>query len=326
MDRGKNWERTDKGYRAIAGGYEFADYIFDKAEDAVQAAYERGETDEFIMPSVRKSYTGMKDGDGLILANFRADRMRQIADAFANPKFDKFKRSRTIKFSSLISMTEYSEDLKKFYDILFPQVELKKVFGEIVSDAGLKQLRIAESEKYAHVTFFFNGGEEKVFKGEDRIIIKSPEVPTYDLKPEMSAGEVTDEVLKSLSEKKHDVIILNYANPDMVGHTGDVDAAVKAVEFLDMCIGKLEAAILKQGGVMIVTADHGNCEEMYDEKTGKHVTSHSTNPVWFMLVGDKFDDAQLRDGKLSDIAPTMLQLLSIDQPEEMDGESLIEDR
>jgi 2,3-bisphosphoglycerate-independent phosphoglycerate mutase len=220
-------------------------------------------------------------------------------------------------------MSEYSEKLKRFYDVLFPPAELKNVFGEIISDAGLLQLRIAESEKYAHVTFFFNGGEEKQFKGEDRIIIKSPQVSTYDLKPEMSAYEVCDKVLESLAQKKHDVIILNFANPDMVGHTGDVDATVRAIEVLDECIGKLEKEILKQNGLMIVTADHGNCEDMYDEKNDKKLTAHTTNPVWFILVGNEVYDIKLRDGILSDITPTMLDLLGIEKPVQMTSNSLI---
>lgn len=321
MDRGGYWERTEKAYNAIAFGE--GEYKFDKAEEAVLDAYNRGESDEFILPSVRKSYEGMKDGDGLVLINFRADRMRQIANAFADPGFDEFNRKQLIKFSARAMMSEYSEKLKRFYDVLFPPAELKNVFGEIISDAGLLQLRIAESEKYAHVTFFFNGGEEKQFKGEDRIIIKSPQVSTYDLKPEMSAYEVCDKVLESLAQKKHDVIILNFANPDMVGHTGDVDATVRAIEVLDECIGKLEKEILKQNGLMIVTADHGNCEDMYDEKNDKKLTAHTTNPVWFILVGNEVYDIKLRDGILSDITPTMLDLLGIEKPVQMTSNSLI---
>ena len=318
MDRNKTWDRTELAYDAMTQGK-----TFDKFTDpisAIEKSYTNGKTDEFIIPTANENYKGMKDGDGILIANFRADRVRQIATAFADPNFNEFKREKVIKFSSLLGMAEYSEELNKLYKTLFPAISLKGIFGEEIAKAGLKQLRIAETEKYAHVTFFFNGGEEKVFEGEDRILIPSPSVATYDLKPEMSAIEITDTLEKVIAEEKYDVIIVNYANGDMVGHTGIMDASKKATETVDTCIARLEKSVLSKGGVLLITADHGNCEKMVDED-GKPFTAHTSNPVQAILIGDS-NVKTLNKGKLADIAPTLLKILDLPIPSEMDGTPL----
>ena len=311
MDRDKRWERTKKAYEMLTQG---KGRKAENAEEAVKEAYEKGETDEFIQPTVVKK-TSIKDGDVVIFFNFRPDRSRQLTQAFVDNKFKEFERKKlNLHF---VTMTRYMDGLG--VEIAFDKVMLKNTFGEVISKNGMMQLRIAETEKYAHVTFFFNGGREKPFDGEERCLIPSPKVATYDMKPEMSAYEVTREVIKKIREKKYDVIVLNYANPDMVGHTGVWEAAVKAVEVVDECIGKVIDAVLEQKGIAIITADHGNAEEMLED--GNPKTAHTTNPVPFILVGK---EAKLRKGNLGDIAPTMLDLLGIKKPKEMTGKSLIE--
>jgi 2,3-bisphosphoglycerate-independent phosphoglycerate mutase len=256
------------------------------------------------------------------MGNFRADRAREILEALVDPQFSGFARGRVPAFSPCLGMTEYSGHLNHFLTALFPAESLSRILGEIISEAGLAQLRIAETEKYAHVTFFFNGGREQVFPGEDRILIPSPKVATYDLAPAMSAIEVTDRMVEAIEAGGHDVIVVNYANGDMVGHTGLLGAAITAVETLDVCLGRVEAAVAKAGGVLLATADHGNAELMKDPATGEPQTAHTTGPVGVVLVGGP-EGAGLRDGRLADVAPTLLSLLDLPQPAEMTGQSLL---
>jgi 2,3-bisphosphoglycerate-independent phosphoglycerate mutase len=265
----------------------------------------------------------MRDGDGLLVANFRADRMREIATAVLDPDFAGFARARRVDFAAALGLVEYSAELNRFLATLFPPEDLTGTFGEIVAQAGLKQLRIAETEKYAHVTFFFNGGREAVFPGEERILVPSPKVATYDQQPEMAAREVTDKVVAAIETGDFDVIVLNYANADMVGHTGRLDAAVKAVETVDKCLGRVAAAVERAGGTLVVTADHGNAETMRDPKTGAPHTAHTLNPVPFLVVNPPAMVGQLDDGRLADVAPTLLDLLDIAKPAAMTGHSLI---
>ena len=265
----------------------------------------------------------MRDGDGLLIANFRADRVREIASALLDPDFSGFARPRRIDFAGAIGLVEYSTELNRFLATLFPPENLDDTFGEVVSKAGLTQLRIAETEKYAHVTFFFNGGRETVFPGEERIMVPSPKVATYDLQPEMSAPEVTDKVVEAIGAGRFDVIVLNYANADMVGHTGRLDAAVKAVETIDQCLGRVSAAVEKAGGTLVITADHGNAEMMRDPETGEAHTAHTLNPVPLLMVGPPAPGVQLANGRLADVAPTLLDLLGLAQPAAMTGHSLV---
>jgi len=321
MDRDKRWDRIEKAYSTLALGADTGAGGFDDPIKAIEESYDKKINDEFILPIASKNYGGMKDGDGLFMANFRADRARQILTALTADEFTEFHRTKKIRFSSCIGMVEYSEALNKKLQTLFPSEVVKNTIGEVVSVSGLKQLRIAETEKYAHVTFFFNGGEEKAFTGEERIMVQSPKVATYDLKPEMSAVEVTDRLVEAINSKKFDLIICNYANGDMVGHTGIMDAAIKAVETLDACIGRLKDAVEKADGVMLISADHGNVEEMVDENGLPH-TQHTTGAVPLILVNYK-EDAKLKDGRLCDIAPTILKIMEIEKPAEMNGESLL---
>ena len=320
MDRDQRWGRLRRGFEAISEGKGLATST---ARAAVEAAYGRGETDEFIQPTVVGGYGGMADGDGILMANFRADRVRQILSAMVDSKFSGFRRERRIEFAAAAGMTEYSDALSERLIVLFPHPHLSRTMGELVADAGMRQLRVAETEKYAHVTFFYNGGKETVFTGEDRVLVPSPKVATYDLKPEMSAPEVTDRLLEAIASGNYDFILVNYANADMVGHTGDIGAAVRAVETIDACLGRLEAAVVQSGGILLITADHGNVEMMRDESTGQPHTAHTTNPVPAILVNAPPEVAGLKDGRLADIAPTLLPFLGIDQPAEMDGKSLI---
>ena len=320
MDRDNRWDRVEKAYLCMAEGRGEKAL---SAVDAVNAAYENDITDEFVEPTVLGDYDGMQNGDGILMANFRADRAREILSALADPEFNMFDRPRAIAFAARAGMVQYSDAHNRFLDALFPPVELNDILGEEIAKAGMTQLHIAETEKYAHVTFFFNGGEEEPLEGETRILVKSPNVPTYDKKPEMSAPEVTDKLVEAIGTGAYDFIVVNYANGDMVGHTGVMDAAVKAVEAVDHCIGRLEAAVKAQGGVLFITADHGNCEKMLDG-TNPH-TAHTLFPVPAVLAGAPDWASNLRDGGLIDVAPTMLQLLGLDIPAAMDGSSLIDD-
>lgn len=320
MDRDKRWDRVQKAYDAmvLADGERAAEPVA-----AVQQSYDAGKNDEFVLPTVIAGYAGMADGDGLMMGNFRADRAREILDALVDPAFDGFARRKAVGFTCRIGMTEYSTHLNKFLDTLFPAEQLTHIFGEVVAEAGLSQLRIAETEKYAHVTFFFNGGEEKVFPGEDRILVPSPKVATYDFQPAMSAPEVTDRLVEAIGSGKYDMVILNYANGDMVGHTGILAAAIAAVETVDACLGRLEAAVRRSGGCILVTADHGNAECMRDQETGQPHTAHTVGKVPLVLVNPPAGIQGLREGKLADVAPTLLALLGLPQPAEMTGRSLI---
>jgi 2,3-bisphosphoglycerate-independent phosphoglycerate mutase len=320
MDRDKRWERVALGYDAMVDAKgEHAE----TADEAVKKAYAAGQDDEFVLPTVIDGYAGMKDGDGLLMFNYRSDRARQILTALLDPRFDGFNRARVVKFADAIGMVKYSAALDPFLKALFPPEAIRMGLGETVAKAGLKQLRIAETEKYAHVTFFFNGGEERQFEGEDRILVPSPKVKTYDLKPEMSAPEVTDKLVEAIGSGKYDLIVVNYANSDMVGHTGNLAAAVKAVEAVDACLGRLMEAVKKAGGVLLVTADHGNAEQMYDEKTHQKHTQHTLNRVPALLFNAPAIIHSLADGKLADIAPTMLDLMHLPQPKEMTGRTLL---
>ena len=318
MDRDNNWDRTKRAYEAIALG--IGNYS-NNWREAINEFYQKDITDEFILPTVIGKGGGIKDGDALLTANFRADRIRQISYALLDPEFEHFK-TKKIDFISRIALTGYSERLNNFYQILFPPLEIKNSLPEILAKKNLKQLRIAETEKYAHVTFFFSSGREKEFAGENRILVKSPAVATYDLKPEMSAIELTEKLVAAIKSDQYDFIIVNYANPDMVGHSGLINPAIKACEAIDQQLGIIEKEILAKDGLMIISADHGNIECMKDENNQPH-TAHTTNPVPCILIGHNLAKIKLLDGKLSDIAPTILSLMKIDQPEEMTGKSLI---
>ncbi len=321
MDRDKRWERVSLAYDAMVDAR--SDQHAATPVQAVDMGYAAGLDDEFVLPTVIDGYAGMKDGDGLLMFNYRSDRARQILTALLDPRFDGFDRSRLVAFSTTVGMVEYSAALNPYLKTLFPPVVIKMGLGETISRAGLKQLRIAETEKYAHVTFFFNGGEERVFEGEERILVPSPKVKTYDLKPEMSAPEVTDKLVEAIGSGKFDLIVVNFANTDMVGHTGDMTAATRAVEAVDASLGRLMAAIQSAGGVMFVTADHGNAEEMFDEKSHQKHTQHTLNRVPALLFNGPAEVKSLRDGKLADVAPTMLALMGVRQPAEMTGISLL---
>jgi 2,3-bisphosphoglycerate-independent phosphoglycerate mutase len=318
MDRDRRWDRVARAYAAIAeaDGTHAADPIA-----AIKAAYANQKFDEFIPPAVIGDYKGMRDGDGILCFNFRADRVREILSALLDPAFDGFPRKRVINFAAALGMTRYSDDLARFLDVLFPPERLDHILGQIVAEAGKTQLRTAETEKYPHVTYFLNGGQERTFAGEDRIMVASPKVATYDLQPEMSAPELTDKAVAAINSGKYDLIVLNYANPDMVGHTGSLPAAIKAVETVDAGLGRIVEAVRKQGGALMVTADHGNCELMKDPQTGGPYTAHTTNPVPVVLMGGTA--RAIEDGILADVAPTLLELMGLPQPREMTGHTLI---
>jgi 2,3-bisphosphoglycerate-independent phosphoglycerate mutase len=318
MDRDNRWDRVAKAYNAIveAEGPRFPD-----ARAVIADAYARDIGDEFIPPAIVGSYDGVRDGDGVLCFNFRADRVREILAALLDPAFSAFPRRRTVRFSAATGMTSYSEELDVFMESIFPPENLSNVLGEVVAAAGLTQLRMAETEKYPHVTYFLNGGRENPYPGEDRIMVPSPKVATYDLQPEMSAPELTHKAVDAIRSGKYDLIVLNYANPDMVGHTGVLSAAIKAVETVDTGVGQLAKAVQNAGGALLITADHGNCELMRDPDTGGPHTAHTTNPVPVLLVGR--DDVSLAEGRLSDIAPTLLELMDLPKPNEMTGVSLL---
>ena len=321
MDRDKRWDRVQLAYDAMVDA---AGPRGVNALAAIEASYADGKTDEFMFPTVLDGYLGMNDGDGLLMGNYRADRVRQILTALGDPAFTGFARRRVPQFAGRLGMCEYSAALKPFYGTLFPPQSLTHIMGELVSAAGFKQLRIAETEKYAHVTFFFNGGREDVFPGEDRILVQSPKVATYDLKPEMSAPEVTDKLVAAIDAGTYDFILVNFANGDMVGHTGILDAAIHAVETIDASLGRLWQAVSAKGGALMITADHGNVELMKDPVTHQPHTAHTTGPVPVVLAGAPAG-MRLADGKLSDVAPTLLALLGLPQPTEMTGHSLLRD-
>lgn len=323
LDRDQRWDRVQSSYDLMTTGK--AEYTADSALAALKAGYEREENDEFIKATAITDNNGdvvkMEDGDAVIFMNFRPDRARQITNAFVDPDFDGFKRDAQPKLSDFVMTTEYASSIKA--SCAYPPENLVNSFGEVLQNANKTQLRIAETEKYAHVTFFFSGGQEENYGGEERILVPSPKVETYDLKPEMSAYEVTDKLIEAIESKKFDAIICNYANCDQVGHTGVYDAAVKAVEVVDECLAKIFAALEKVGGEALITADHGNVEEMFDEVSGQAHTQHTTLPVPLVYVGDK--NARMIDGgSLADIAPTMLNLMGVEQPVEMTGKCLVE--
>jgi 2,3-bisphosphoglycerate-independent phosphoglycerate mutase len=319
MDRDKRWERVEKAYNAIveAEGPRFAD-----APAVIADAYANKKFDEFIVPAVVGDYKGMKDGDGVLCFNFRADRVREILGAMLEPEFSGFARKRVVKFAAAVGMTQYSDELDQLMETIFPAQTLADILGEVVAQAGRTQLRMAETEKYPHVTYFLNGGRERPYAGEDRIMVPSPKVATYDLQPEMSAPELTDKAVAAINSGKYDLIVLNYANPDMVGHTGSLPAAIKAVETVDTGLGRIADAIEKSGGALLVTADHGNSELMRDPETGGPHTAHTTNPVPLMLVGGR-NRGLVAEGRLADLAPTLLELMELPKPKEMTGASLL---
>lgn len=322
MDRDNRWERVQKAYDCMVGA---KGTPFNSAADVIADAYASDTTDEFVLPAIIQDYAGMQDGDGILMANFRADRAREILSALCDPSFDGFERTASVKFAGRLGMVEYSSAHAAYMDAIFPPSTLSHILGEIVSNAGLKQLRIAETEKYAHVTFFLNGGREAVFEGEDRILVPSPKVATYDLQPEMSAPEVTSKLVDAISSGDYDLIIVNYANGDMVGHTGILEAAMKAAVTIDQSLNALEQAVKSAGGVMLVTADHGNCEQMTDpENDGPH-TQHTLNPVPFIMVNPPKYVTGLEAGRLADVAPTILRLMELPQPAEMTGHCLIKE-
>ncbi len=318
MDRDRRWERVRQAYDAIV---EAIGAHFETADAAIADGYAKGVTDEFLPASVIGAYRGMRDGDAILSFNFRADRVRQILAALLDPGFDGF-AARRPKFAAAVGMTQYSEELDAFLTTLFAPQTLANGMGETVAKAGRTQMRMAESEKYPHVTYFFNGGEETPFPGEDRTIVASPKVATYDLQPEMSAPELGDRAVEAIRSGKYDLIVLNFANPDMVGHTGSLPAAIRAVEAVDTQLGRIADAIQAAGGALLVTADHGNCELMRDPVTGGPHTAHTTNPVPVMLHNS--GRAALHDGRLADVSPTLLDLMGIPQPAEMTGRSLID--
>ena len=316
MDRDKRWDRVQKAYNAIALGEGVKQA---SSELAIKNSYEEDTTDEFVVPVVVGNYAGMTSNDGAIFFNFRPDRARELTHAFVDTTFDGFARNEDLKIP-FATMTQYEKGMN--VEIAYKPEFLTNTLGEYVSKLGYTQLRIAETEKYAHVTFFFNGGIEQPYEGEDRILVPSPKVATYDLQPEMSAIEVTDKVVEAILSKKYDFIILNYANGDMVGHTGVMEAAVKAVETVDTCVGRFVDAIKQVGGTVCITADHGNAEKMLDEETKEAFTAHTTNPVPFIVVSDKVKE--VKDGALCDIAPTLLKLAGLEVPAEMTGKALID--
>lgn len=319
MDRDKRWERTKLAYDAMTLG---KGILCDDPVLAVTSSYAEGVNDEFIVPTVITQdslpISTIDTGDSIVFFNFRPDRARQITRAFVDTDFSGFKREKEVN-TFYVTMTEYDKTISNVH-VVYKNENIKNTLGEYISKKGLKQLRAAETEKYAHVTFFFNGGRENPFENEDRVLIPSPKVATYDLQPEMSAYELKDEIINRLRMDKYDLFIVNFANPDMVGHTGIVSAAIKAVETVDICLGEIIEELLSKGGQAIITSDHGNSEALMDD-SGKPITAHTTNKVPLILVGDK--NIRLREGKLADLAPTLLEMLGLDKPEEMTGESLI---
>ena len=322
MDRDNRWERVQTAYDMLTLGK--TDFMAKNTEAGLAAAYARNENDEFVKPTIIKNnFKTINDGDIVIFMNFRSDRARQLTRAFMDPAFDNFKREKVPALKYYISLTEYQKEFNNLnVEVAYPPIDLSNSLGEVLSKLGKKQLRIAETEKYAHVTFFFNGGVETPFPGEDRILIPSPKVATYDLKPEMSAYELTEKLVEAIRSKKYDAIICNYANPDMVGHTGNIPATIKAIEAIDDCVGKVVTALQSVGGEAIITADHGNAECMYDETTHQPHTAHTCELVPFLYIGRKAKILK-KDGVLADIAPTLLSLMGLRPPKEMTGDILL---
>ncbi|WP_425081998.1 2,3-bisphosphoglycerate-independent phosphoglycerate mutase [Ruegeria arenilitoris] len=318
MDRDNRWERVSEAFEAMIKGQ---GRTAATAHGAIDHAYNQSETDEFIVPTVLQGYDGVSDGDGVFCLNFRADRAREILRAIGEPDFSDFDTGPRPHLSALLGMVEYSDGHNAYMTTVFPKRDIVNTLGEWVAKQGLRQFRLAETEKYPHVTFFLNGGKETPEVGEDRYMPKSPKVATYDLQPEMSSAEVTAKFVEAI-EAGYDLIVTNYANPDMVGHTGDLQAAIKACEAVDQGLAQVVAALKKAGGAMIITADHGNCEMMVDPETGGPHTAHTLNPVPVALVGGP-EGSTLRNGRLSDLAPTLLQLMGLEQPPEMTGKSLL---
>jgi 2,3-bisphosphoglycerate-independent phosphoglycerate mutase len=318
MDRDKRWERVEKAYLAMV---EAQGENAGTAQEAIAQSYSQDKTDEFILPTVIGDYQGMQDGDAILCTNFRSDRAREILTTLLDEDFDGFERRRNVNLSAAIAMVAYSAELEEKMQVLFPPQSLSDGLSETLAKAGKTQIHMAETEKYPHVTYFLNGGEEKPFDGEERVMVASPKVATYDLKPEMSAPELKDKALDAIRSGTFDFMVINFANPDMVGHTGDLQAAIKAVETVDDALGALIQAIQETGGFALVTADHGNCEVMRDPETGGPHTAHTLNPVPIMLVGKQ--GWNLQDGKLGDIAPTLLTLMDLDIPDAMTGRILV---
>lgn len=318
MDRDNRWERIDQAWSLLTRAA--ARHYVPDAITGLQQAYERAETDEFVTPTWIGEKHPVQDGDGVFFMNFRADRARQLSRAFAQPNFDQFDRQQVPKLSAFVMLTEYAADIPA--PVAFPPEELTNVLGDWLAKQQKTQLRISETEKYAHVTFFFSGGRETEFPGEERVLIPSPNVATYDLQPEMSSVELTDALVKAIREGRHDAIICNYPNGDMVGHTGDFAAAVRACEAVDQSIGRIVEALAEAGGECLITADHGNAEQMADATTGQSHTAHTSNLVPLIYVGRPA--TPVADGRLSDIAPTMLHLMGLKQPEEMTGKTLMQ--
>jgi 2,3-bisphosphoglycerate-independent phosphoglycerate mutase len=320
MDRDNRWERVEKAYRAMVFGH---GPRMARAQDVITNAYDNNIIDEFFQPTVLHDFQGMQDGDGLLFLNFRADRAREILAAIADPDFDHFATGTRPNLAIVSGFAQYSDRHDTYMDCIFPDQKIKNTLGEWVSKQGLKQYRIAETEKYPHVTFFLNGGIEEPGTAEDRYLAPSPKVATYDLQPEMSSGEVTTHLVAAIGSGQYDMIVVNYANPDMVGHTGDLNAAMAACASVDKGLGLVIDALSKQGGAMLVCADHGNCETMVNPETGEPHTAHTTNPVPVVLIGGP-KGAKLRaNGRLADLAPSLLQLMGLDKPSEMTGETLI---
>jgi len=325
MDRDNRWERVQSAYNLIVKGE--SEHQAPSAQAALAAAYERGETDEFVPPTAILGENGeiicLDPEDSVVFMNFRADRAREISQALTEPAFDKFERNAPPHTGCYATLTQYHEDFT--YPVAFPSIDVKNGLGEVLAKAGLTQLRLAETEKYAHVTFFLNGGRDEPFLNESRILVPSPKVKTYDMQPEMNANQVTEHLVESMTNGQFDVIICNYANCDMVGHTGKLDAAIVAVETIDACLGKVMSALASVGGQLLLTADHGNIEQMVDETTGEPHTAHTTNLVPLVYVGSK-GKALASGGSLADLAPTILAILGVEQPKEMTGRSLIINR
>lgn len=323
MDRDNRWDRVEKAYRLLTESK--TDFQYSSAQEALDAAYLRGENDEFVSPSIiqadGQNQATIDDGDSAIFMNFRADRARELSRAFVDPDFSEFKRITLPRLKHFVTATEYAENIKTI--CAFSPIKLVNSFGELMERSGKTQLRIAETEKYAHVTFFFSGGREQVYQGETRTLIPSPDVATYDLKPEMSAAEVTDKLVEAIKSNQYDAIICNYANGDMVGHTGNYEAAIKAVEALDQCLKRVSEAVLSVDGDCLITADHGNCEQMVDYNSGQVHTQHTTELVPFVYVGNKSLTMTPNTGKLADVAPTMLKLMGLEQPSDMTGTPLV---